>query len=253
MSHVINRIYQINVPDIKPGEKFEVRMGIETTGGYEKEEARLEVVLAQGTRVENIVTPYLGYGFILHDNQRDGRTYFVGQLREDSWKPITYVRLIADEDLKGAGIRPVGEFTYYSWQGIKGVSIPVIANVITTSEVAVLVNSKVVATWKDLTTTGWVYSYEVDFNRALEHEPIESWEVSCVLPKGTQLYKQPWAETTFDQTSGLFKMFKPAVKQANEVGSTLSIAFQLLYPAALGQHPSLEKLNALKGSYTHTR
>ena len=253
MSHVIKRMYQINVPDIKAGENFEVRMGIETTGGYETEEARLEIILAPGTRVENIVTPYLRYGFRLLENQRDGYTYFYGQHREDSWKPITYVRLIADEDLKDAGLRTIGEFTYYTWQGIKGVSIPVVANVITTCEVAVLVNSKVVAAWQDLTTTGWVYSYEVDFDIALEHEPIETWEVSCVLPKGTQLYKKPWAETTFDQTSGLFKMFKPAAKQPNEAGSTLSIAFQLLYPAALGQHPSLETLNALKGSYTYAR
>lgn len=51
MSHITHWIYKIYVPDIKPGEKFEGADGYLNNGDYEKEGARPEVVLAQGTRV----------------------------------------------------------------------------------------------------------------------------------------------------------------------------------------------------------
>ena len=245
MFQMISRFSQMDVPDVRPGHEFELRMGVETTGEPEYEEARIEAILNTGCRMKVIVMPYLRQGFVLHSNQRDGHYNFWALLIGDTWKPIAYLRLTADEDLKGTGIRQIGSFTYYTHQGVKGVAIPIMANIIAHLEVPLPVKSRVLGKWQDLITQGWIYSFEVYFE--LDITSVETWSVSFTVPVGTVLYKRPWSDVIFDEEIGVIKLFKPVSELARKPTSTHSIGFQLLYPASLGQHPSLEILGDLKG------
>lgn len=248
MYQMISRFNQLDIPDIRPGQKFELRIGVQATGEPELEEARTEAILNTGCRIDMIVMPYLRHGFVLHANQRDGHYNFWANLIGDTWKPIAYLRFTADEDLNGNGINQIGSFTYYTHQGVAGVSIPIMANVIAPEEGLLSVQSKVVAQWQDLVTRGWIYSYEVYFE--YDHALMDTWEVSFTVPGGTALYMRPWTEVIVDEATGVIRFLKPANVFERRATSTLSIAFQLLYPEALGQHPSLELLNSLKGHFT---
>ncbi|MFP3517799.1 hypothetical protein SB766_16545 [Pseudomonas sp. SIMBA_077] len=236
---------QKEMPVVASGVSSELIIKLETTGEKERFGARVEAIMGMDSKVESIFMSNAQYGFQPHSNGRDAHWHYAPSFNSEHWKPEISINVICRHLPADSSVIEIGTFTYYSAEGIAGITIPLKVRAPFDPCIKLDLQEELLATWEDYLTNRRVYSHKVRLD--LPDGDVSHWSVSFKVSPGTVLFKKPWTAYTYDLETGVIELKWSAVKSM--MGTELrEVAFQLL-STSLSYNPALEKLTNLTGYY----
>ena len=245
MKPIMTNMTQPALPDAINGVKSTLTIKLKTTGEKERIGARIEAVMHNGSKVDSIFMYNAQYGYQSHSNGCDAHWYYTPTYNSEHWKPEIFVTVTPRGLPADGSVVELGTFTYYSPEGVPGVSTPLRVRAPFDPRVELNMREALLASWEDYASKRRVYSHKISLD--LPDENVSYWRVSFTVAPGTSLFKKPWTACTHNEDTGEIELTWSAADRKTS-SERREIDFQLL-SSSINYNPALAKLNTLQGHY----
>ena len=247
MKSIMLNMKQKALPLAMSGVKNKLVILLETTGEKERYGAKLEAIMtpSSNSNVNGIFMYNAQYGYQAHPNGRDGHWFYVPSFNSEHWKSEILVYVTCDHLPTDGSVVEVGTFTYYSPEGVRGVSTPLRVRAPFDPRVKMNLKQELLASWEDNLSGKRVYSHRISLD--LPDKNVSHWSVSFKVGKGTLVFNKPWTAYTHDEHTGVIELTWSAAKDATHTEKR-EVDFQLL-STSKHYEPALENLANLEGHY----
>ena len=164
MKSTILTIKQKALPHAINGVRNKLIIALETTGEKERYGARLEAVMNQDSNVNAMFMPNAQYGYQAHPNGRDAHWLFAPSFNSEHWKSEIFVYVTCGNLPTDGSVVEVGSFTYYSPEGVRGVSTPLRVRAPFDPRVKMNLKQELLASWEDNLSGKRVYSHRISLD-----------------------------------------------------------------------------------------
>ncbi|WP_213939764.1 hypothetical protein [Pseudomonas sp. dw_612] len=227
------------VSHIKEREPITLGFSLVTDGTPPPVGSRLQFRMRPGVTLLHASMPAEGARMI-HDDAWDFRTILIEEEQTSGWTFRRTLTLQCDQELSPVSAKELCGIVYYQPDSMENFYCPVLGRKLEGNPIQARQVFK--GSWQDQATKGWIYSYDVILRP--HQQAITQWKfLSSGLPLGTKIHANAWLNVTHAGPEGVVELVTPKGDDyLLEPGKDLAVSIQLLYPAAVGQNPSLQRL-----------